>query len=102
MTRDFEDVYDELSRMSADDIHNLLKVKGIRGYRASGRYCPIANYLMQECGLSNVHVGTKIVPNFHTFNDIYGPRACPTPSGVKRFIEDFDGGFGYQDLQEGA
>lgn len=91
MKREFEDVVEELSRMSPDDIHNLLKVNGIKGKLGDGCSCPIANYIIRECGLTSIHVGTRITPDFQPGMSVFAPEGVDTPRSVRDFIEAFDG-----------
>lgn len=99
MNRDFDEVYHELQGVeSGDDVHRLLKLKGIRGLRSDGRSCPVSNYIKKECGLTSVFVGSRIVPDFVNSADIQHGYLLPV--AVRGFITQFDNGYAYQDLDE--
>lgn len=96
--REFKDVVEGLSRLDQHGIYQILKFNGIKGRRADGRHCPIANYIKKETGAETMHVGTCIVLNHVPgMSPFAGPKA---PQSVKDFIQTFDSGIDFTDLNE--
>lgn len=80
-------VYEALRRLgsSSDAIADSLAERGIRGQRMEERSCPLANYLLAECGVQvQIEVGSVQI------DGVDGFMSTAVCDGVEDFIKDFD------------
>jgi hypothetical protein len=74
-----------------ESVREILRAKGIKGYKQRATYCPIANYLV-SCGFKRVGVASQAnrYPDDQEHADPL--ETVLLPQGVKRWINQFDDG----------
>lgn len=91
MTRPVADVVAQLNTWSADIIHQVLAVEGIKGKRSETTCCPIANYVHHETDV-RVQVGTEILNELRQEGDRTLAKSHTLSFQVGEFITRFDRG----------
>lgn len=74
------------------DIAHYLHDRGVRGYRMSASFCPVARYVAEMTGylITTSRIGWSVM-NF--------PGTYPVPPNIGNFIADFDRGL-FPELEE--
>ena len=74
-----------------EQVTEVLRSKGIKGYRMSAGRCPIANYL-KSCGFPQVTVATSAKRYRDVSPESQSEESISLPPGVRSWVMDFDDG----------